>query len=105
MSILSVTFHSTADLRERWEKYLNEELKNMADNLLEAEKYVLSTVETDMVREGQNTNLLLFFPDDEKRSEFMQNELVNISELIAAAFGDQVMIFATLLNPQHSRWD
>jgi len=35
----------------------------------------------------------------------MQNELVNISELIAAAFGDQVMIFATLLNPQHSRWD
>ncbi len=105
MSILSVTFHSTADLQERWEKYLNEELKNMADNLLEAEKYVLSTVETDMVREGQNTNLLLFFPDDEKRAEFMQNELVNISALIAAAFGDQVMIFATLLNPQHSRWD
>ncbi len=105
MSILSVTFHSTADLQERWEKYLNEELKNMADNLLEAEKYVLSTVETDMVREGQNTNLLLFFPDDEKRSEFMQNELVNISELITATFGDQVMIFATLLNPQHSRWD
>jgi hypothetical protein len=72
MSLLSVTFHSTADIQNQWSDYLTTELHQMVENLLDVEKYILSEVESEMVSEGQNTNLLLMFADAEKRQYFRE---------------------------------
>ena len=56
-----------------------------------------------MVSEGQNTNLLLMFADAEKRQDFVEIELANITEIIEKKFADQVMVFVTHVNPQKSR--
>lgn len=103
MSVLSITFHTTENLSAAWEKYLVEDLHQMVENLLDAEKYLLSEVESDMISEGKNTNLLLMFENIEKRQDFIEIELPNITERIEKEFGDQVMIFQTPLNPRKSR--
>lgn len=103
MSVLSITFHTTENLSAAWEKYLVEDLHQMVENLLDAEKYLLSEVESDMISEGKNTNLLLRFENIEKRQDFIEIELPNITERIEKEFGDQVMIFQTALNPRKSR--
>ena len=68
-------------------------------NLYDVEKYILSEVETEMLTEGKNTNLLLVFENQQKREEFISTELLNISERIFLKFGESVMIFKTDLNP------
>ena len=103
MSLLSVTFHSTADIQDQWSDYLTTELHQMVENLMEVEKYILSEVESEMISEGQNTNLLLMFSDAEKRQDFLEIEMTNITEIIQQKFADQVMVFVTHLNPQKSR--
>ncbi|AZI32442.1 DUF4286 family protein [Kaistella carnis] len=103
MSVLSITFHTTENLSAAWEKYLVEDLHQMVENLLDAEKYLLSEVESDMISEGKNTNLLLMFENIEKRQDFIEIELPNITERIEKEFGDQVMIFQTALNPRKSQ--
>ncbi|WP_313503213.1 DUF4286 family protein [Kaistella carnis] len=103
MSVLSITFHTTENLSAAWEKYLVEDLHQMVENLLDAEKYLLSEVESDMISEGKNTNLLLMFENIEKRQDFIEIELPNITERIEKEFGDQVMIFQTALNARKSR--
>lgn len=103
MSVLSITFHTTENLSAAWEKYLVEDLHQMVENLLDAEKYLLSEVESDMISEGKNTNLLLMFENIEKRQDFIEIELPNITERIEKEFGDQVMIFQTALHPRKSR--
>lgn len=104
MSLLSVTFHSTADIQNQWSDYFTTELHQMVENLLDVEKYILSEVESDMVSEGQNTNLLLMFSDAEKRQDFVEIELTNITEIIEKKFADQVMVFVTFLNPSKTRF-
>ncbi|KIA83930.1 hypothetical protein OA84_09275 [Kaistella solincola] len=104
MSLLSVTFHSTADIQDQWSDYLTTELHQMVENLLDVKKYILSEVESDMVSEGQNTNLLLMFSDAEKRQDFVEIELTNITEIIEKKFADQVMVFVTFLNPSKTRF-
>src|SRR5690606_28655076 len=99
-----VTFHSTADIQDQWSDYLTTELHQMVENLLDVEKYILSEVESDMVSEGQNTNLLLMFSDAEKRQDFVEIELTNITEIIEKKFADQVMVFVTFLNPSKTRF-
>jgi hypothetical protein len=74
-------------------------LIKIIENLYDAEKYILSEVETEMLTEGKNTNLLIVFENQQKREEFLSAELVNISERIAQKFGENVMIFVTKLNP------
>ena len=54
--------------------------------------------------EGKNTNLLLIFQDEEKRQDFVEIELTNITERILKEFGENVMIFKTYLNPKKSRF-
>lgn len=103
MSVLSITFHTTENVSAAWEKYLLEDLHQMIENLLDAEKYLLSEVESKMISEGKNTNLLLMFENMEKRQEFTESELPNITERIEKEFGEQVMIFKTALNPKKSR--
>lgn len=103
MSVLSLTFHAVPSAVEKWKTYTDETLTLLAENLIEVEKYILSEVESDMINEGVNTNLLLVFETDEKRSEFLENEFENIRERVEANFSDQVMIFKTFLNPKKAR--
>ena len=95
MSIISITFHTVESQIENWNKYTDTELALMIDNLYDVEKYILSEVKSEMLTEGKNTNLLLIFDNDQKRKEFTETELLNISERIAARFGETVMIFIT----------
>ena len=104
MSILSLTFHTPADLVSSWDEYIKTDLENMVENLMDVEKYILSEVESDMISEGKNTNLLLIFDDIEKRQEFIDIEFKNITERIEAKFGQEVMIFETFLNQKKNRF-
>ena len=104
MSILSLTFHTPADLVGSWDEYIKTDLENMVENLMDVEKYILSEVESDMISEGKNTNLLLLFDDVEKRQDFLEIEFKNITERIEAKFGQDVMIFETFLNPKKNRF-
>ncbi|MBV2166704.1 MAG: DUF4286 family protein [Kaistella sp.] len=104
MSILSLTFHTPANLVASWDEYIETDLENMVENLMDVEKYILSEVESDMISEGKNTNLLLLFDDVEKRQDFLEIEFKNITERIEAKFGQDVMIFETFLNPKKNRF-
>jgi len=86
-----------------WEKYVDETLILMTENLMDVDQYILSEVDSDYIEEGKNYNLLLIFSDDEKREEFTKSELLNITERIEIKFGDQIMIFNTSLNPIKKR--
>lgn len=100
MSVLSLTFHSTSNISSSWDRYTENTLFEMIENLMDVENYILSDVESDMINEGKNTNLLLMFDNTEKRQEFIDIELKNITERIEDQFGAEVMVFATLLNPK-----
>lgn len=103
MSVLSITFHCTKDNIEEWENYVDDTLVLMTENLLDVEKYILSEVHSDFIEDGKNYNLLLIFDDEEKRAEFTESELLNISERIEKKFGQEVMIFNTFLNPKKKK--
>ena len=104
MSVLSITFHTTESISKEWDLYLESDLHQMVENLIDAEKYILSEVESEMISEGKNTNLLLIFENEEKRQDFVEIELTNITERILNKFGENVMIFKTYLNPKKSRF-
>jgi len=104
MSVLSITFHTVESELSNWEQYVDTELIKLVENLYDVEKYILSEVETEMLTEGKNTNLLLVFENDAKRQEFTETELLNISERIGNQFGETVMIFITQLNTKKSRF-
>lgn len=103
MSVLSLTFHCMKSNIKEWEKYVDETLILMTENLMDVDQYILSEVNSDYIEEGKNYNLLLIFSDDEKREEFTKSELLNITERIEIKFGDQIMIFNTSLNPIKKR--
>ena len=104
MSVLSITFHTVESELSNWEQYVDTELILLVENLYDVEKYILSEVETEMLTEGKNTNLLLVFENDAKRQEFTETGLLNISEKIGNQFGETVMIFITQLNTKKSRF-
>ena len=104
MSILSITFHATDNRVEEWDIYLENELHQMVENLLDVEKYILSEVHSDMLNEGKNTNLFLMFDNAEIRDQFMESEMVNLAERIHQKFGEEVMIFPTFLNSRKKRF-
>lgn len=103
MSVLSLTFHTTENISQDWENYMQKDLHQMVENLIDVEKYILSEVESEMINEGKNTNLLLVFDNEEKRQDFIEIELINITDRIEGTFGENVMIFQTLLNPKAMR--
>ncbi|MCU7616693.1 DUF4286 family protein [Chryseobacterium sp. PBS4-4] len=103
MSVLSITFHCTKNHIGEWENYVDDTLVIMTENLMDVDKYILSEVHSDFIEDGKNYNLLLIFDDEEKRSEFMESELLNISERIENKFGQEVMIFTTFLNPKKKK--
>lgn len=99
MSVLSVTFHTIESELQNWSDFVKTDLIKIIEDLYDAEKYILSEVETEMLTEGKNTNLLIVFENQQKREEFLSTELVNISERIEQKFGGNVIIFVTHLNP------
>ncbi|MCY0978518.1 DUF4286 family protein [Chryseobacterium wangxinyae] len=103
MSVLSITFHCTKDKIAEWENYVDDTLFLMTENLLDVEKYILSEVHSDFIEDGKNYNLLLIFDNSDKRTEFIESELENITEIIDKKFGQEVMIFNTFLNPKKTR--
>ncbi|MDM1554830.1 DUF4286 family protein [Chryseobacterium indologenes] len=103
MSVLSITFHCTKNNLEEWENYIDETLILMTENLMDVNKYILSEVHSDYIDEGKNYNLLLVFDNDELRNDFLESELKNIAERIETKFGQEVLIFDTLLNPKKSK--
>lgn len=104
MSILSITFHTIESQLANWNKFMKDELEKSIDSLPDLEKYILSEVESEMLTEGKNTNLLLVFENIQKRKEFTDTELPKLAEKIASKFGDTVMIFKTELNPLKSNF-
>jgi len=100
MSVLSITFHCTKNNLEEWETYMDDTLALMAENLMDVNQYILSEVGSDYIEDGKNYNLLLVFDTDELRTDFMESELLNITERIETRFGQEVMIFNTFLNPR-----
>lgn len=98
-SVLSLTFHCPEHRLNQWKKYVGEQLSLLADNLMDVDQYYLSEVESEMISEGQNYNLLLIFSTAELRADFLESELKNIEERIISEFGHDVMLFQTLLNP------
>ncbi|NMR32870.1 DUF4286 family protein [Chryseobacterium aquaticum] len=103
MSVLSITFHCTKNNIEEWENYVDDTLVLMTENLMDVEKYILSEVHSDYIEDGKNYNLLLIFDNEEKRTDFIESELENISEIIEKKFGQEIMIFNTFLNPKKTR--
>ncbi|SHL73036.1 DUF4286 family protein [Chryseobacterium polytrichastri] len=104
MSVLSITFHCTKNNIEEWENYMDETLVLMTENLMDVTKYILSEVHSDYIEDGKNYNLLLMFDNDDLRNDFMESELLNITEIVENKFGQEVMIFNTFLNPKKSRF-
>ena len=104
MSILSITFHTVKDRIKEWDLYVDNDLHQMVENLIDVEKYILSEVHSDMVNEGKNTNLFLLFDNAEIRDQFMESEMVNLAERINQRFGEEVMIFPTFLNSKKKRF-
>ena len=104
MSVLSLTFHSTENISNDWNLYMENNLLEMIENLIDVEKYILSEVQSEMISEGKNTNLLLIFDNDEKRQDFIEIELINITDRIESTFGENVMIFQTLQNTKKLRF-
>ena len=103
MSILSITFHTPDHLLQKWEFFEKNTLENMIDNLIRVEKFILSEVESEMLNEGKNTNLLLIFEDENLRLEFVASEFENIQHHVEKEFGEEVMIFKTYLNQKKTR--
>lgn len=103
MSVLSITFHTTEKIAKDWETYMQKDLHEMVENLIDVVKYLLSEVVSEMINEGKNTNLLLIFENEEKRQDFVEIELINLTESIEGKFGENVMIFQTYLNPKNAR--
>lgn len=104
MNVVSLTFHTPEKHFEAWSQFMEEDLPALADNLFDVEKYMLAEVESEMITEGRNTNLLLFFESEEKRTEFLQIELENIAEILRSNFGEDIMIFTTMLQPKKLRF-
>lgn len=98
MNPLSITFHCTDAQLKNWEEYINQFFLSMIDDLIDVKEYIFSEVNTDMLAEGKNFNLLLFFETKEMRKEFIKNELVTISQRIESKFANEVMIFPTFLH-------
>lgn len=103
MTVLSLTFHCISTRLQHWEKYVNETLVQLTENLMDVDQYILSEVESDYVAEGKNYNLLLIFASEELRNDFLESELKNISERIEKEFQNDVMVFQTNLKPLKDR--
>lgn len=104
MNLLSITFHSTENVTKQWANYVQNTLIPSIENFTKVERYILSDVDSRMLNEGKNTNLLLIFENQDEIHWFMDSEIPHLQGLIEQQFGNEVMIFCTFLNPIHSKF-
>lgn len=96
MAILSITFHIEENRIIEWNKYLEDNLIPHIQSL--GLPFLLSNVDTEMLSEGQNNNLLLFFNNREEREIFIQKDFPKLCEPAMQEFQKDIIIFKTLLN-------
>lgn len=96
MAILSITFHIEETELLKWNEYLKSVLIYDLKNI--NKKYLLTEVESEMLSEGKNTNLLIFFSNQEDRILFLEQIFPHFSKKIITNFGDKILIFKTFLN-------
>lgn len=96
MAILSITFHIEENHINDWRNYLIEDFIPHIHTL--GQQFLLSDVDTEMLSEGKNTNLLLFFGNEEERETFINQSLPKTSQILMEKFGQNILIFKTLLN-------
>lgn len=96
MAILSITFHIEEQKVAEWEQFLTNEI--LPEIKAWQRKFILSEVETEMLSEGKNTNLLLFFTTSEERIDFLEQTFPPLSQKIITKFQDKILIFKTFLN-------
>lgn len=96
MAILSVTFHIDDNKVEEWNNYLNNTLITEIQRL--NKKFLFSEVDTEMLSEGKNINLLLFFDNQEDRELFLNSTFPSIAQDVISNFQESVLIFKTFLN-------
>lgn len=96
MAILSITFHIDDNKVEEWNNYLNNTLVTEIEKLNKL--FLLSEVDTEMLSEGKNINLLLFFDSPEDRELYLHNTFPSIAQDIISNFQESVLIFKTFLN-------
>ena len=98
MSILSLTFHCPEAVIKNWEEYFNQQLPQSIQGLKSVHQHIFSEVYSEMLNEGKNYNLLLFFNTSTDRDDFLNAELLHLKNTIETIFSGEVMTFATLLN-------
>lgn len=96
MAILSITFHTEEQKLSEWYIYLKNEL--IPDIRTLNQKYILSEVESEMLSEGKNTNLLFLFDNEVDRELFLEQKFPLLVEKTLKQFQESVLIFKTFLN-------
>lgn len=99
MSILSITFHAVTERITDWEQYLQHHLPIWLPKTPSLQQWYLSEIESEMIQEGKNYNLLLFFHNETERASYISNELPLLGVDIQKTFGTDVMVFESKLNP------
>lgn len=98
MAILSVSFHATPEKIEDWKVYLQGSVMPWAKNFCGEKRVLLSEIETEVVAEGKNYNLLLFFDNATLRNHFFDEKIALLIKDITATFGNEVVVFPSKLN-------
>lgn len=96
MAVLSITFHIDDNKVEEWNNYLNNTLVIEIEKL--NKQFLLSEVDTEMLSEGKNINLLLFFDNQGDRELFLNDVFPPIAQDVISNFQESVLIFKTFLN-------
>jgi Domain of unknown function (DUF4286) len=98
MQILSLGFHATNLALEKWENYLKLVFYKKIEENWALDKYILSLVSNDMIEEGRNYNLQIFFANDEASDAFTSRYLDVFQAEITGLFGQEVMLFVSKLH-------
>jgi len=99
MNLLSITFHVEQNALPKWKNFLDNNFSKWLEETSIIDRFIFSEVESEMIEEGVNYNLLLIFKNQEIRSDFAHREMRDIAQIIDEQFIPQeVIIFPTFLN-------
>lgn len=99
MKILSLTFHSIETILPHWKLFFSSELTHYIEGMKDIGRLIFSEVETEILNEGKNYNVLLFFENEISRNSFLTDEFPKLEDYIFKHFGNDVMVFKTYINP------
>lgn len=100
MNLLSVAFHIEAKALPKWQRFISENWPDLITKLAYFDRYIFSEVESPLIEEGSNYNLLIVFDHQAHKTLFLQQEMAKVVSEIQQHFnGDEVVIFHTSLHP------